>query len=95
MTAQMFRKKPIVVHAVQWTGANWVEMHEFTGGLFGDVAPGDHADPSITAQTYDSLHSTWVGLKTGQWVVRGGGEFYPIDEEVLAETYDRVEAGAA
>jgi hypothetical protein len=35
------------------------------------------------------LHTTWVGVKTGQWIVRGvKGEFYPIAEDVLAETYE-------
>jgi hypothetical protein len=40
---------------------------------------------------FDVLHESWVGVKTGQWVIRGvAGEFYPIDEAVLAETYEPV-----
>jgi hypothetical protein len=40
---------------------------------------------------YDELHSTWVGMYTGQWIIKGvKGEFYPINEEVLAETYEPV-----
>lgn len=44
----------------------------------------------IVAAVYDYLHDTWVGVKKGQWIIRGvSGEYYPCDEDVLAETYDR------
>lgn len=87
-----FRKRPVVVSAIRWTGGNEAEVREFAGGLFGTVTPdarAAQADPEITAEVYDKLHSTWVGVKTGQWVVRGiRGEFYPLDEEIRQETYD-------
>jgi hypothetical protein len=85
-----FRKRPVVVEAVRWTGDNAAQVREFAGGLFKAVDPeGRNDDPDITAEVLDKLHSTWVGVKTGQWVVRGvKGEFYPIDQEVLDETYD-------
>ncbi|HZP54998.1 hypothetical protein [Actinocrinis sp.] len=95
MPEQLFRKRPVVVAALQWTGSNEAELAEWTGHRFESTAPGDYADPEITAIVYDELHSTWVGVKTGQWIVRGvKGEFYPIDEAVLAETYEPVEAPA-
>lgn len=91
MTVTRFRRKPIVVHALQWTGDNEIELREFTGGQFGATRIGDHMDPAVTAEVYDSLHSTWVGMRTGQWVIRGvRRECYPIDEAVLAETYERM-----
>lgn len=85
-----FRKRPIEVTAVQWTGSNLAEMNEFTGGLFLVIT----SVTDFTAQVYDVLHGTWVDLKTGHWVVKGvRGEFYPIDGDVLAETYERVQEG--
>lgn len=88
-----FRKRPVVVEAAQWAGDNEAELVAFAGWKFATVDPEDRTDdPDITAQVFDELHSTWVGVKTGQWVVRGiRGEFYPIDPGVLAETYERVE----
>ena len=88
-----FRKRPIEITAMQWTGGNETELNTFTGGRFRAVPrkerPGDLA---ITAEVHDDLHATWVGVKTGHWVIRGvSGEYYPIDEDVLAETYDRIE----
>lgn len=85
-----FRKRPVVISAIRWTGDNEAEVREFAGGLFGTVDPEDRSDdPDITAEVLDKLHSTWVGVKTGQWVVRGvRGELYPLDDEVRLETYD-------
>lgn len=92
-TPTLFRKKPVTVQAVQWTGDNEDELIAFTGGNFFTIDPEDRGDdPDRTAQVYDKLHSTWVGVYTGQWIVKGvKGEFYPIAEDVLAETYERVE----
>lgn len=99
-----FRKKPVVIDALQWTGSNLAELKEFTGDRFrtveSQIAPGEYPSrqqvaDDITGQVLDVLHDTWVGVKTGQWVIRGvQGEYYPIDPEVLASTYDRVEGAA-
>lgn len=92
MTIQTFRKKPIEIQAVQWTGDNEREIREWCGpSMFGALPLAVHRDPEITAEVLDTLHSTWVGVKTGQWIVRGvKGEYYPIAEDVLAETYEPV-----
>lgn len=90
-----FRKRPIEVTAVEWRGDNLDEVTALTGQHnFDTVEPADRGDdPEITAQVFDRLHSTWVGVRTGQWIIRGVvGEFYPIDPGVLAETYERVGA---
>lgn len=94
------RKKPVEVDTIQWTGTNLDEVIDFTGGDF--LLP-DRSErifcPEFTAKVYDSIHDTWVRMKTGQHIVRGiQGELYPIAEDVLAETYEPVEkapAGAA
>lgn len=94
MAERRFRKRPIEVTAMQWTGSNERELRLWCGpSMFGAVAPEDRTDdPEITAEVLDVLHSTWVGVKTGQWIVRGvKGELYPIAEDVLAETYDPVD----
>jgi hypothetical protein len=86
-----FRKRPVLVQAMQYNGVNEVDVQAFTGAEnFHAVAPEDRLeDPDVTAEVYDKLHSTWVGVKNDQWVIRGVvGEFYPIDPDVLAETYE-------
>lgn len=85
-----FRKLPVEVEAVQWTGENAAEMRAFAPGKWETVASEDRADdPEITAQVYDKLHSTWVGMRTGHWVIKGlAGEFYPCNPDVFAATYE-------
>lgn len=88
-----YRKKPVEVEAVQFTGDNWNEVAALTGGReFAEVHPEDwRDDPDIVAEVYDKLHSTWVGVKVGQWIIRGvQGEFYPCDPDVFEATYEAV-----
>ena len=90
-----FRKKPVTVEAMQWTGDNEAEIQTFASSAhFNAVDLEDRVDdPDITAQVYDRLHSTWVGVKDGQWIIRGvQGEFYPCDADVFTETYEDASA---
>lgn len=94
MTIRQFRKKPITISAVQWTGVNLSEVANFTLQLFRTPDPERWGSADITAEVYDYIHDTWVGVKTGQWILKGvKGEFYPCDDEVLSETYDEVTNG--
>ena len=91
---QQIRKKPVTVAAIRWTGSNEAQVQAVTGtASFYAVGPEDrHEDPDQTATVYDELHSTWVRVYTGQWVVKGiEGEFYPLKDSVRVKTYDDVE----
>jgi hypothetical protein len=98
--ARLFRKRPVEVEAIRWTGDNESEVVAWAGrdpqaaGYFNRLDPEDREnsdDPDATAQVFDRLHSTWVLVFTGQWIVRGvKGELYPIADDVLAETYEPV-----
>jgi hypothetical protein len=88
------RKRPVEVDTIQWTGDNETDVQAFTGGaskfyaLDAEDREGSD-DPEATATVFDELHSTWVLVYTGQHIVRGvKGEYYPIAEDVLAETYE-------
>jgi hypothetical protein len=97
VTITRYRKRPVRVDTIQWTGSNEAELIEFTGHRFEPIPVEERAEkPELTAQVYDELHDTWVGVKTGQHIVRGvQGEFYPIAEDVLAETYELVPPDSA
>lgn len=87
-----FRKRPVEIEAIQFDGTNHGDIEAFTNGLFREVAPEDRGDdPEIVAEVYDKLHSTWVGVKVGNWITKGiRGEHYPIADDVLADTYEAV-----
>lgn len=86
---QRFRKKPVEIEAVQFDGSNFGEVHMLCEKFYA-VDPEDRGDdPEIVAEVFDRLHSTWVGVKVGQWIIRGiQGEFYPCDPDVFAATYE-------
>lgn len=93
-----YRKKPIVIQAIQWTGTNAADLDTFTNGHFNVFTETDRAncdDPDATAEIFDTLHSTWVLTQTGDWIIRGvSGEFYPCRDAVFAETYELAEVAA-
>jgi hypothetical protein len=90
-----YRKKPVVIEAIQWTGDNEAAVQEFAGAsnfyALDDEDRAGSGDPEATATVFDKLHSTWVLVYAGQHVIRGvKGEYYPIAADVLAETYEEV-----
>lgn len=92
VTPTVWRKRPIEVQAVQWTGLNVDELAAFATDGFRPIDPEDRGDdPVKTAQVFDWLQVAWVALADGDWVVRGvRGEFCPCADDELRETYDQV-----
>jgi hypothetical protein len=73
-----YRKKPVVIEAVQWTGANLSEVLEFTL----HNAYYDHGLHIRTAE--GPLHASH-----GDWIIRGvQGEFYPCKPDIFEATYE-------
>ena len=80
-----FRKKPVVIEAVQWTGKNLDEVNRFIGdGQDDELRPGvpiliETSEGDMTAQV-------------GDWIIRGiKGELYPCKPDIFAATYEPVE----
>lgn len=89
-----FRTKPFEIEAVQFKDLNEDEIVEFAGreNFFVLEEEDRTDDPDCIAQVYDKLHSTWVGVKDGQWIIRGQkGEYYPCDPEIFAAKYEEIE----
>ena len=91
-----WRKRPVVIEAVRWTGSNLAQVEAFTGpDRFRPVVPEWRDGRVKTAEVYDYLHDTWVGVYDGQQVIRGvKDELYPIDDSALAGSYDAVDGEA-
>jgi hypothetical protein len=96
MSIRTYRKIPIELQAVQFTGSNFDEVHELTGpDKFAHAVDLRHfvrfEDDDIVAGVWDHLHSTWVGVKPGQWIMKGTeGEHWPVNEAVFAKSYEEV-----
>jgi hypothetical protein len=95
MTIRTYRKIPIELQAVQFTGDNLDEVRELTGGskfsLADDLDREKYGDDEIAGMVWDHRRSTWVGVKAGQWIMKDTeGEHWPVDEAVLAKSYEAV-----
>lgn len=83
-----FRKKPVVIEAVRFTGTNDDEVLRFVGGL-------KNATPSVAGMRIPTLEGTMVAYP-GDWIIRGVvGEYYPCRPDIFAATYEPVPAPAA
>lgn len=81
-----YRKIPVVIEAVRYTGKNMNEIKDFMQG--GHVEFYDSG--VIRIWTLES-HSAPLNLNVGSWVVRGvQGEYYPVDNEIFTKTYEAV-----
>jgi hypothetical protein len=90
-----FKKKPFAVPMLEWTGENLEQMQEFVGWLHEpDESPirKFYNGPS-QAKVYNTEELAWIPCPVGHFVAKGvNGEFYPISADVLAKTYEEVEA---
>lgn len=83
-----FRKKPVVIEAVQFTGGNYVAVEQFV------------CDPAsfsigVIRGVYKVFINTLEGTMTvspGDWIIKGvNGEYYPCKPDIFEKTYERVE----
>ncbi len=86
-----FRKKPVVIEALQFTGQNYEEIKEFCPGIQlysidDDGATYLRANPIIHTLEGDHL------CTPGDWIIKGvKGEFYPCKPDIFEAPYERVE----
>jgi hypothetical protein len=90
-----FRKKPVVIDALQFDGLNEEEIQAFTGAdrfRCLDLEDVEENDFTKIAEVFDFLHNTWVGVSSEDWIIKGvQGEFYPCNPDVFTDTYEAVE----
>lgn len=92
-----FRKKPVVIEAVQWEGRwpdsppDWLAEAGRQGKAYSDQRSEDERDPPF-AIFIETLEGTHRG-DPGDWIIRGvKGELYPCKPDIFAATYDPVES---
>lgn len=80
-----YRKKPVVIEAVQWTG-NMTRVIELVGHDLPTFGPlGQSGSLRITTLEGD------MECKLGDWIIKGvNGEFYPCKPDIFAKTYEPV-----
>lgn len=89
-----YKKKPIVVEAVQWNGLNLEEIKDFVGDSLiyniNDAAWKVGKDAPTVHIKIKTLEGTMIA-KAGDYIIRGvNGEIYPCKAEVFWRSYEEV-----
>lgn len=84
-----YRKKPVVIEAIQFNGDNYEEIKNFVG-------------KNITCTSYIGSKVDYFSIRTlegnmtasrGDYIIKGvNGEFYPCKADIFNKTYEKVES---
>ena len=81
-----YRKKPVIIDAIQWNGTNDLDIINFAtpaARFFYDFS-------SQTILIISTLEGEMVA-SVGDYIIRGvDGEFYPCKPEIFERTYEKV-----
>jgi hypothetical protein len=82
MSVKIYRKKPVVIEAIQLNEENTQEVLNFCGRGAAESAGG-----RILIATLESKQIASIG----DYIIKGvAGEFYPCKPEIFLQTYDAV-----
>jgi hypothetical protein len=98
MKPQRFRKKPVVIDAMNWDGTasgatpiiNWIIANDGTARFVDPDSLLDGLDEWRAAHRLhiDTLEGT-MRAEPGDWIIRGvKGEFYPCKPDIFKDTYE-------
>lgn len=88
-----YRKKPVVIEAIMWTGNNLLEIIKFTGQ---NASATDYkweeyedlvAEKGLKIFTLEGSHMATIG----DYIIKGvKGEVYPCKPDIFEQTYESV-----
>jgi len=77
----MYRKKPVVIEAMQLTDSNEIKVTEFMG-----LGEGKLTADGIEIETLEGTMKASIG----DYIIKGvQGEFYPCKPDIFEQTYER------
>ncbi len=80
-----FRKKPVVIEAIRWTGENFNELADFT--LVNHRLIRVLGADNLIIETLEGD----MRAEKGDWIIKGvKGEFYPCKPDIFEATYEPV-----
>ena len=88
-----YRKKPVVIEAIQYTGKNDNELHVWSNGVIitSPVCEPNEENPTGNYIQVNTLEGVMVGI-VGDYIIKGiQGEFYPCKPDIFEQTYEIVE----
>ena len=84
-----YRKKPVVIEAVQFTRSNWDKIKEFTNDTAYTLTIERRID-GIATCIIPTLEGQHIATE-GDYIIKGvQGEFYPCKPDIFEKTYELV-----
>lgn len=85
-----YRKKPVVIEAIQWNGDNLTEIINFVDRnvlLCSPLRFATHEEIELSIETLEGNHL----VTKGDYIIKGvKGEFYPCKPDIFEQTYEMV-----
>ncbi len=82
-----YKKKPVVIEAIQWNGTNMAEIAKFTKNS------GRYIEFEDDICRIETLEGIMIASKN-DFIIKGvQGEFYPCKPDIFKETYEPVKDG--
>ena len=79
--SKKYRKKPVVIEAIQWIGNNLSEIDNFIGRTV------DNKETTLVIHTLEGDMEASIG----DYIINGvNGEFYPCKPDIFDKTYEEV-----
>ena len=79
--SKKYRKKPVVIEAIQWAGNNLSEIDNFIGRTV------DNKETTLVIHTLEGDMEASIG----DYIIKGvNGEFYPCKPDIFDKTYEEV-----
>ena len=99
-----YRKKPVIIEAIQWDGKNLVDVSAFLYNKTRKEALKEINSSDISCKKWDDYESIVIGecltidtlegrmkADIGDYIIKGvNGEFYPCKPNIFAKTYEKV-----
>lgn len=80
-----YRKKPVVIEAIQWRGTNQTEILHFMG--YTNAGTNDDGTRFLLINTLEGI----MTASQDDWIIKGvDGEFYPCKPDIFEKTYEEV-----
>ena len=77
-----YRKKPVIIEAIQWNGKNLAEIDNFVGGSL------KMEGSSLVIHTLEGDMEASIN----DYIIKGvNGEFYPCRPDIFDKTYERAQ----
>jgi hypothetical protein len=84
-----YRKKPVVIEAIQFTWATINEALEFAGK---NIVSEQREGIGAVGYFIKTLEGNSYILSNKDWIIKGvNGEFYPCKPDIFEKTYEKID----